>query len=55
MEKIADGWLDSAIELGKELCKKYGVPDEDWEALFAVISDEDHQMLVDELCGNILK
>ena len=49
MEKIAGGTLDDLYAAGLEMCKKYGVADEDWEALFDVISDDDRRLLVDEL------
>ena len=49
LDMIAGGTMDDAYELGLEMCKKYGVADEDWDALFAVISDEDHRLMFDAL------
>ena len=49
LDKIAGGTVESAYELGLEMCKKYGIADEDWDALNAVISDEDFMLLWDEL------
>ena len=49
LDAIAGGTSDDAYELAMEMCKQYGVPDEDFDALFEVISDEDHRKLFDEL------
>lgn len=49
LNMIAGGTMDDAYELALEMCKKYGVPDEDWDSLFGVISDEDHALLFDAL------
>ena len=49
LDAIAGGTSDDAYELAMEMCKQYGVPDEDWDALFAVISDDDHRKLFDAL------
>lgn len=49
LDMIVGGTMDDAYELGLEMCKKYGVADEDWEALFEVISDEDHMLMFDAL------
>ena len=48
LDKIAGGTMESAYELGLELFKKYGIADEDWNALPDVISDEDFALLWDE-------
>ena len=49
LEMLSGGTIDDAYELGLELCKQYGVPDEDFDALFKVISDDDHRRLFDAL------
>ena len=48
LDMIAGGTAQSAYELGLEMLKKYGIADEDWSALFSVISDEDYALLCDE-------
>ena len=49
LNAIAGGTSDDAYELAMEMCRQYGVPDEDFDALFEVISDEDHRRLFDAL------
>ena len=49
LNAIAGGTVDDAYELALEMCKQYGVPDEDFDALFEVISDDDHRKLFDAL------
>ena len=49
LDGIAGGTSDDAYELGLEMCKRYGVPDDDFDALFEVISDEDRIKLFDAL------
>ena len=49
LDAIAGGTVEDAYELGKELCRQYGLADEDFDALFEVISDEDHRRLFDAL------
>ena len=48
LDKIAGGTLEGAYALGLEMLKKYGIADEDWNALSDVISDEDFALLWDE-------
>ena len=49
LNAVAGGTSDDAYELGKEMCKQYGLADEDFDALFEVISDDDYRKLFDAL------
>ena len=46
LSAIAGGTADDAYALALEMCKQYGVPEGDFDALFAVISDDDHRKAV---------
>lgn len=49
LETISGGEKNRAYELATELCLKYGVPRDDWDALFPLLSKVDRVRLQYEL------